>query len=96
MPEIDKDLEPGTIIGEVALFSDTGRRTATAKTDCIVMSLTKSAVFSALVQHPQLGIHLLKMATVRMLENADRHSPSWPPAKAEEVPGAAIPATSGQ
>jgi hypothetical protein len=54
LPEIDKELGPGSIIGEFALFSDTGRRTATAvaKTDCIVMALTKSAVFSALVQHP--------------------------------------------
>ena len=62
-PEIDKELGPGSIIGEFALFSDTGRRTATAvaKTDCIVMALTKSAVCSALVQHPQLGIHLLRM-----------------------------------
>jgi CRP/FNR family cyclic AMP-dependent transcriptional regulator len=81
LPEIDKELGPGSVIGEFALFSDTGRRTATAvaKTDCIVMSPTKSAVLSALVQYPQLGIHLLKMVTVRMLENASMHSPSWPP-----------------
>ncbi|HEY2876594.1 MAG TPA: cyclic nucleotide-binding domain-containing protein [Reyranella sp.] len=85
LPEIDKELGPGSIIGEFALFSDTGRRTATAvaKTDCIVMSLTKAAVFSALVQHPQLGIHLLRMVTVRMLENANRHSSTWPPVKAD-------------
>jgi hypothetical protein len=31
------------------------------------------------VHHPQVGIHLLKMVTVRMLENARMHSPSWPP-----------------
>jgi CRP-like cAMP-binding protein len=68
----DKELGSGSIIGEFALFSEMGRRTATAvaKTDCVVMALTKSAVFSALVQHPQLGIHLLRMVTVRMLENA--------------------------
>ena len=79
--ELDKDLGPGSIIGEFALFSDTGRRTATAvaRTDCIVMSLTKAAVLSTLVHHPQVGIHLLKMVTVRMLENARMHSPSWPP-----------------
>ena len=81
LPELDKELGPGSIIGEFALFSDTGRRTATAvaRTDCIVMSLTKAAVLSALVHHPQVGIHLLKMVTVRMLENARMHSPSWPP-----------------
>ena len=81
LPELDKELGPGSIIGEFALFSDPGRRTATAvaRTDCIVMSLTKAAVLSALVHHPQVGIHLLKMVTVRMLENARMHSPSWPP-----------------
>ncbi len=81
LPELDKDLGPGSIVGEFALFSDTGRRTATAvaRTDCIVMSLTRAAVLSALVHHPQVGIHLLKMVTVRMLENACMHSPSWPP-----------------
>ncbi len=79
--ELDKELGPGSVVGEFALFSDTGRRTATAiaKSDCVVMALTKSAVFSALVQHPQLGIHLLKMITMRMLENASMHSTSWPP-----------------
>ena len=81
LPELNKELGPGSIIGEFALFSDNGRRTATAiaKTDCVVMALTKAAVLSALVQYPQLGIQLLKMVTMRMLENARMHSPSWPP-----------------
>ena len=81
LPELNKEIGPGSLLGEFALFSDTGRRTATAiaKTDCVVMALTKSAVLSALVQYPQLGIHLLKMVTMRMLENARMHSPSWPP-----------------
>jgi CRP-like cAMP-binding protein len=84
LPEIPKDLGPGSIIGEIALFSETGRRTASAvaKTDCVVMSLTKSAVFSALVQHPQLGIHLLRIVTMRMLENASLNSPALPPVEA--------------
>jgi hypothetical protein len=83
LPELDKEMGPGSILGEVGIFSDTGRRTASAvaKTDCIVMSLTKAAVLSALVHHPLLGIHLLKMVTARMLENARMHSPSWPPPK---------------
>jgi hypothetical protein len=82
LPEVDKDIGPGSLLGEFALFSDAGRRTASAvaKTDCVVMTLTKTAVLSALVQHPLLGVHLLKMITVRMLENARMHSPSWPPA----------------
>jgi len=86
LPELDKELGPGSIIGEFALFSDTGRRTATAvaRTDCVVMALTKSAVLSALVQYPQLGIHLLRLVTVRMLENANQHNPIWPPVKTDD------------
>ena len=82
LPELDMELGPGSIFGEFALFSDSGRRmaTAVARTDCIVMSLTKAAVLSALVHHPEVGIYLLKMVTARMLENARMHSPSWPPA----------------
>ena len=83
LPELDMELGPGSILGEVGIFSDTGRRTASAvaKTDCILMSLTKAAVLSALVHQPLLGIHLLKMVTARMLENARMHSPSWQPPK---------------
>jgi CRP/FNR family transcriptional regulator, cyclic AMP receptor protein len=80
LPEIGKELPTGSFLGEFAIFSDTGRRTASAiaKTDCVVMALTKAAVFSALVQHPQLGIHLLKMVTMRMLENASMQNSSRP------------------
>ncbi len=82
LPEFNKELGPGSFLGEFALFSDSERRTATAvaKTDCVVMALTKAMIYSALVQHPHLGIQLLKMITTRTLENAGMRSPSWPSA----------------
>ncbi|TAJ85220.1 cyclic nucleotide-binding domain-containing protein [Reyranella sp.] len=78
LPEVQRTVSSGSFLGEFALFSETGRRTATAiaVTDCTIMALTKKAVFAALLQHPTLGIHLLKLVTVRMLQNAgvsDRH-----------------------
>jgi hypothetical protein len=41
--------------------------------------LTKKAALAALVQHPHLGIHLLRLVMARMLQNAGLHSQSWPP-----------------
>jgi CRP-like cAMP-binding protein len=88
LPEIQEALGPGAFLGEFALFSSSGRRTATAiaRTDSLVMVLSKKAVFTALLLHPQLGIHLLKLVTVRLLQNGglreDQLAPIGdPPAK---------------
>jgi CRP/FNR family cyclic AMP-dependent transcriptional regulator len=72
LPEVQKEVGPGEFLGEFALFSTAGRRTATAlaTTDCRVMTLSKKAVFGLLAHQPQLGIHLLKLVTSRLLEDA--------------------------
>lgn len=94
LPEVQKEVGPGQFIGEFALFSDAGRRTATAiaTTECTLMVLTKSAVFATLLQHPQLGIHLLKLITIRMLQNVGQYDPTLAPnealAKPAETPHA--------
>lgn len=89
LPEVGKEIGPGGFLGEFALFSSSGRRTASAvaKTDCVLMYLTRAALYSALLQHPQLGIHLLKMVTNRMLENVGLQADPArePTAKHQEV-----------
>lgn len=72
LPEVQQSVGPGAFFGEIALFSASGRRTATAiaRTHGIVMCLSKKAVLAALLQSPQLGIHLLRIITARMLQNA--------------------------
>ena len=74
LPELQHEVGPGNFLGEFALFSESGKRTATAiaRTDCTLMVLSRKAVFAALLQHPRLGIHLLKLITVRLLHNAGR------------------------
>ncbi|MBS0220046.1 MAG: cyclic nucleotide-binding domain-containing protein [Proteobacteria bacterium] len=74
LPELQQEIVAGNFLGEFALFSDSGRRTATAvaRTDCTLMALSRGAVFAALLQHPRLGIHLLKLITVRLLQNSER------------------------
>ena len=82
LPELQQEIGPGSFLGEFALFSESGRRTATAiaRTDCTLMSLSRGAVFTALVQEPRLGIHLLKLITTRFLQNAgqDQKTPPVP------------------
>ena len=93
LPEVQEALGPGAFLGEFALFTDTGRRTATAiaRTDGIVMALTKKAVFTALMQHPQLGIHLLKLITVRLLHNAGLSDRQLMPVKGSSLPRQSTP-----
>lgn len=88
IPEVQQGVGPGSFVGEIALFSNSGRRTASAiaRTDCTVMVLGKKAVFSALLHSPQLGVHLLKVITVRMLANAG--SPNQQLLPAAETAGA--------
>ena len=73
-----------------------GRRTATAiaRTDCTLMSLSRGAVFTALVQEPQLGIHLLKLITMRFLQNAGQDQKTPPVIALEPAVSAAKPIVS--
>ena len=96
LPELQQEIGPGSFLGEFALFSESGRRTATAiaRTDCTLMSLSRGAVFSALVQEPRLGIHLLKLVTTRFLQNAGQDQRTPPVIALEPLASAAIPAVS--
>lgn len=77
LPEVGADLQPGTLFGEFGLFSPSGRRTATAiaKTDGTILSLDESDILGTLIQHPRLGILLLRLITSRFLENVDKGEP---------------------
>ena len=93
LPEVQQTVGPGAFFGEIALFSASGRRTATAiaRTNGIVMALSKKAVLAALLQSPQLGIHLLRIITARMLQNAGLRDESM--VAVEESPAAAAAAS---
>jgi CRP/FNR family transcriptional regulator, cyclic AMP receptor protein len=91
LPELQREVGPGNFLGEFALFAQSGRRSATAiaRTRVTLMSLSRSAVFAALLQHPRLGIHLLKLITARFLQNAGQDQASMPAVEvAPPTPGA--------
>ncbi len=77
LPEIGKQLGPGDVLGEIGLFSTTGRRTssAVALEKTLLHTLPRKKVASTLVQHPRLGIMLLRLAATRLTENLSQASP---------------------
>lgn len=82
IPEIGITLEPGEVFGEIGLFSDRGERTATAimLDDGLLYRLDRKALASALLQHPRVGIHLIRLITRRLMQNANSDNGSHPPA----------------
>ncbi|MEJ8571725.1 cyclic nucleotide-binding domain-containing protein [Microbaculum marinum] len=94
LPQIQREIAAGDFLGELAVFSETQRRTASAiaRTNGVLMVLKRQAVFSALLQNPALGVHLLKLITLRMLENMGALDPLYADeGLAEEQPdGAAL------
>jgi CRP/FNR family transcriptional regulator, cyclic AMP receptor protein len=92
LPAVQQAVGPGHFLGEFGLFSEAGMRTgsAIAQTDGAIMVLTRSAVFACLLQRPHLGVHLLRLITTRMLQNAGLTIP--PPEPTSELPSPGKPA----
>ncbi len=91
IPEVGIELGPGDVFGEIGLFSDQGLRTASAVMleDGFLYRLERKALAGALVQHPRMGIHLLRLITRRLMQNANPDGPQGsetPPSNAEAKP----------
>jgi CRP/FNR family cyclic AMP-dependent transcriptional regulator len=72
--EVDVQLGPGTLIGEIGVFSPEGRRTATAvcETDVEIGSITAEKVVELYYQNPTFGFQLMQLTVRRLLANVDR------------------------
>jgi len=68
------ELGPGSLIGEVAMFSPQGTRTQTvvASSDARLLSMSHDELISLYRQHPDFGVYLLRLVTRRLLENNAR------------------------
>ena len=64
-------LGPGSLLGEIALFSPQGRRTqgAVASSDCRLLAMSQEELLTLYRRHPEVGIYLLRLVTGRLLEN---------------------------
>jgi CRP/FNR family transcriptional regulator, cyclic AMP receptor protein len=72
--EMNIELEPGHVVGELAMLAPDNRRTATL--ECIeagnVLSITYEQVEELYYQNPTFGFYFLKLATARLFNNIVR------------------------
>ncbi|MEI8029380.1 MAG: cyclic nucleotide-binding domain-containing protein [Comamonadaceae bacterium] len=66
--EIGKPVEPGSILGEIALFSPGGLHTMTASciSACTVLQIHESTVKQLYYQNPSFGFHLIHLLAGRL------------------------------
>ena len=78
--EHQEQLAPGSLIGEIGLFSPDNRRTLTVDcaTDCTLYSLTTEAMAQLYYQNPKLGFHIMRLIVARLTRDTEkvRQSPS--------------------
>lgn len=69
--EIQKTVGSGTLLGEIGLFVDDGRRimTARCKTDVRAATITYDKFKELYFQNPQFGFYLLRLVVARMHSN---------------------------
>jgi hypothetical protein len=71
IPEVGKTLEPGTLFGEVGLFTPNQCRTASAvcAEDCELLVISDNDIVRHCLKDPAFGLFLTKLIAGRMAEN---------------------------
>jgi hypothetical protein len=87
LPDVNADLEPGELVGEVGMFAPEGQRmtTAVCAEDCRLQRITRDRVRELVFQNPRIGFHLIGLVTGRLIEDLkkqERGSPETPTATA--------------
>jgi CRP/FNR family cyclic AMP-dependent transcriptional regulator len=74
--EIGQTLEAGRMFGEIAFFSPSRRRTATARCldDCLVLSVNEHTVRELYYQNPSFGFELVGLVAARLSADSARLS----------------------
>jgi Cyclic nucleotide-binding domain len=72
--EIDVELPPGRLMGELGFLSPNNRRTATVECteDGVVLTITYEKLLEIYFQNPQFGYYFLVLTSQRLLENISR------------------------
>lgn len=72
-PEVNSEIGAGTLFGEIALFLDDPRRTASARCqdDCTIFTLSKDRVSELVLVNPVFGLFLTKLIATRLQTNVD-------------------------
>lgn len=74
LPEIDKPVRAGELLGEIGLFSPDNRRTQTlrADTDGELFEMTGEMLFQLHYQNPKLGFYMMRLLAERLLKDVQR------------------------
>jgi CRP/FNR family cyclic AMP-dependent transcriptional regulator len=77
IPEFNKTLEAGAVIGEIGVFAVEQRRTATliCLTDCDLCELTERRTKELYFQNPAFGYAVMQLIITRLLENQQPAGP---------------------
>ena len=72
--EIGQTLSAGSMVGEIGLFSEDRKRTATivCETPCICYTMTDEAIHLLYFQNPKLGFYLIRLIVQRLLQDLRR------------------------
>jgi CRP-like cAMP-binding protein len=72
--EVDVVLEPGSLFGEMSLFSSDKARTASASclTDCRICSISEEQVQLLYFQNPRFGYYVIQLVVQRLIDNIRR------------------------
>jgi CRP/FNR family transcriptional regulator, cyclic AMP receptor protein len=73
LPEFDLDIGPGETVGELSMFSPSGRRMTAAECseDCSLQRITREKLRELVYQNPRIGFHLISVVTARFIEDVD-------------------------
>lgn len=79
--EVGIYIEQGALIGEMGLFSDNHRRTATllCESDSQLLSITEKQVLQLYYQNPKFGFYLVHLIVNRLLHNVELAKKSTSP-----------------
>ena len=71
--EVNRELGPDTLFGEIGIVSSQNLRTATAvcKGPCVLLSIDQEHVLELYFQAPEFGFYLMRLVTDRRLHNLD-------------------------
>ena len=72
--EINVEIPPGRLVGELGFLTPNQRRTATVECieDAQVMTITYEKLLEIYFQNPQFGYYFLVLTSQRLLENISR------------------------
>ena len=66
-------LGPGSLVGEIGLFSPDRRRTQSivCETDCDLYELTDEGMYRLYFQNPKLGFHVMRLVVARLIRDVE-------------------------